>query len=227
MSEASKSTQPAQATASGAGAMEGIATQPAPIRFTQASGYAMEGHGTFWPALDTATRRVLVTTMMGRVKAANLGAGRLASAAEELGLEGADQGEAIRVLAGYEAFAQVTIDWASGLWIHSDVASLPEVKKARQAMEKSESAPALEDDVDMKKRTWKVLWGCPKMDGQASEGGNQAVARSDRRALRSNEGDMENSGGMQHIRKASPRRAGHSRPEEAEEGEEEGGQGQK
>ena len=120
--------------------MEGISSQPAPIAFSQASGYAMEGHGTFWPALDTATRYALVGTMMARVRAAALGLGRLASAAEELGLEGVEQGEAIRVLAGYGAFAQVSIDWASMMWVHSDTAALPKVKRARRLMEQSERA---------------------------------------------------------------------------------------
>ena len=122
------------------GGMEGISSQPAPIAFSQASGYAMEGHGTFWPALDTATRYALVGTMMARVRAAALGLGRLASAAEELGLEGVEQGEAIRVLAGYGAFAQVSIDWASMMWVHSDTAALPKVKRARRLMEQSERA---------------------------------------------------------------------------------------
>ena len=75
----------------------------------------MEAHGTFCPALDTATRSALVGAMMAQVRAAALLAGRVASAAEELGHEGGGLGEAIRGLAGYEAFAQGSIDWASGM----------------------------------------------------------------------------------------------------------------
>ena len=103
-------TQPAQTFGQ---PMDGIAFQPAPLYFIEASGFAMEGHSTFWLALDRPTRQALIISMKGRLMQAGLATDRITLGAKELGLAEVDHNEAILVLAGYEAFASVTTDWAS------------------------------------------------------------------------------------------------------------------
>ena len=61
----------------------------------------------------------LGTSMQRRVRQAGVAAKRIKLAVAELVFPDSVYTAAVRVLAGYEAYAAVPIDWSSSMWVHS------------------------------------------------------------------------------------------------------------